>query len=127
HSSVERIIIPDSCILLDYVLEKFRAVVQGLVVYEENMLENMKKTRGLVFSQELLLALLTKGLLREEAYRLVQRNSMKSWQERLDFKTLVEKDAAIMQLLSHDEIEGIFDLSIYQAQVDYIFKRCGLD
>ncbi|MDD2509841.1 MAG: adenylosuccinate lyase [Syntrophomonas sp.] len=127
HSSVERIIIPDSCILLDYVLEKFRAVVQGLVVYEENMLENMKKTQGLVFSQELMLALVRKGLSREEAYQLVQRNSMKSWQERLDFKTLVEKDAAIMQLLSHDEIEGIFDLSIYQAQVDYIFKRCGLD
>jgi len=127
HSSVERIIIPDSCILLDYVLEKFRAVVQGLVVYEENMLENMKKTQGLVFSQELMLALVRKGLSREEAYQLVQRNSMKSWQERLDFKTLVEKDTAIMQLLSHDEIEGIFDLSIYQAQVDYIFKRCGLD
>ena len=127
HSSVERIIIPDSCILLDYVLEKFRAVVQGLVVYEENMLENMKKTQGLVFSQELMLALVRKGLSREEAYQLVQRNSMKSWQERLDFKTLVEKDSAIMQLLSHDEIEGIFDLSIYQAQVDYIFKRCGLD
>ena len=99
HSSVERIIIPDSCILLDYVLEKFRAVVQGLVVYEENMLENMKKTQGLVFSQELMLALVRKGLSREEAYQLVQRNSMKSWQERLDFKTLVEKDSAIMQLL----------------------------
>lgn len=127
HSSVERIIIPDSCILLDYVLEKFRGIVKGLIVYEEKMLENLEITHGLVFSQELMLALVGKGLTREEAYHLVQRNSMRSWQESLDFKTLLMEDAAMGQSLSPDEIEGIFDYSIYRAQVDYIFKRCGLD
>ena len=127
HSSVERVIIPDSCILLDYVLEKFCLVVQGLVVYEEKMLENVNKTQGLVFSQELMLALVGKGTTREEAYQMVQRNAMKSWQENLDFRALIEEDDDIIKLLSIDEIEDIFDLSIYWGQVDYIFKRCGLE
>lgn len=127
HSSVERVIIADSCILLYYMLEKFTAVVSGLLIYEDNMMENINRTRGLVFSQELMLALLGKGLLREEAYRLVQLNAMRSWRERLDFKELILNDPEIMQLITPEELEQVFDLGIYTANVDYIFKRCGLE
>lgn len=127
HSSVERIIIPDSCILLDYMLEKFTGIVAGLVVYEQNMMANVHKTRGVVFSQELMLALVNKGMLREEAYRLVQKNAMQSWNEGDDFRELVESDPEIMQHISGEELDRVFDLSVYTAQVDYIFRRCGLD
>ncbi|MGI5921915.1 MAG: adenylosuccinate lyase [Syntrophomonadaceae bacterium] len=127
HSSVERVIIPDSCILLYYMLDKFTAIIKGLVVYEDNMAENIKKTQGLVFSQQLMLALVNKGCLREEAYRLVQTNAMKSWNQRLDFKSLILEDKKIMSLLSEDEINRIFDYGVYTANVDYIFKRCGLE
>ncbi len=127
HSSVERVIVPDSCILLDYVLEKFIAVVEGLVVYEENMIMNIQKTRGLVFSQELMLALVNKGMLREDAYRLVQKNSMKSWADGSDFRELVLSDPEIMEHVNESEIDRVFDMSLYSSQVDYIFKRCGLE
>jgi len=127
HSSVERIIIPDSCILLYYMLDKFTGIVEGLVVNEGNMRENIEKTRGLIFSQELMLALINKGLLREDAYRVVQKNAMKSWLERSDFKELVLQDPEITALLSAQEIEAVFDFSLYTKNVDYIFKRCGLE
>lgn len=126
HSSVERVIIPDSCILVDYMLAKFTGIMEGLVVYEDNMRENINRTRGLVFSQELMLALVKKGMLREEAYRLVQRNAMKSWEEKLDFKELVLADEDIMRVITPEELEAAFDLSIYTQNVDYIFERCGL-
>lgn len=127
HSSVERIIIPDSCILLDYMLEKFTGIVAGLVVYEQNMLQNVRKTRGVVFSQELLLTLINKGMLREQAYSLVQKASMQSWNDGHDFRELVENDPEIMQHITGEELDQVFDLSIYMDQVDYIFRRCGLD
>jgi adenylosuccinate lyase len=127
HSSVERVIIPDSCILLDYVLEKFIGIIDGLVIYENNMLENIQRTRGLIFSQELMLSLVNKGMLREDAYRLVQENAMQSWEGRLDFKALVLKDQEIMKYITPEELDTIFDLSIYTANVDYIFRRCGLE
>ena len=127
HSSVERVIIPDSCILLDYMLNKFTAVVSGLLIYEDHMMENINRTRGLIFSQELMLILLGKGLLREEAYRLVQRNAMQSWSEGMDFKELVLKDQEIMQQISPQELQEAFNLDIYTANVDYIFRRCGLE
>lgn len=126
HSSVERVIIPDSCILLDYILEKFIAIMDGLVVYEDNMMKNIETTLGLVFSQQLMLALVGKGILREEAYSMVQGNAMRSWQEKIPFKKLVLEDAEIMALISPPELEGIFDYGVYTANVDYIFKRCGL-
>lgn len=127
HSSVERVIIPDSCILLDYMLQKFIGVVEGLVIYEENMAHNIDKTLGLVFSQQLLLALVGKGLLREEAYQVVQSRAMQSWAEKVDFKELVLQDETIMTVLTAPEIDKIFDFSIYTANVDCIFKRCGLE
>ncbi|MDD2619143.1 MAG: adenylosuccinate lyase [Syntrophomonadaceae bacterium] len=127
HSSVERVIIPDSCILLDYMLEKFLAIVQGLVIYPDNMMFNLNKTKGLAFSQQLMLALVAKGLMREDAYQMVQRNAMQSWTERLDFQELVANDEEISKHLSTEEITKIFDLAIYTANVDYIFRRCGLE
>ncbi len=127
HSSVERVIIPDSCILLDYMLNKFTTVVSGLLIYEDQMMENINRTRGLIFSQELMLILLGKGILRDEAYRLVQRNAMQSWSEGLDFKELVLKDQEIMNHISTQELQQAFDLNIYTANVDYIFRRCGLE
>lgn len=127
HSSVERVIIADSCILLDYMLEKITTVISGLLIYEDNMMENINKTGGLIFSQELMLLLLGKGRLREEVYRLVQRNAMRSWQEHLDFKELVLSDEEIMGLITPEEVEQVFDLGIYTVNVDYIFQRCGLE
>jgi len=126
HSSVERVIIPDSCILLYYMLDKFIGIVKGLVINKDNMLENINKTHGLVFSQELMLALVGKGLLREDAYRIVQRNAMQSWTEKLGFKELVLNDQDIMSRMSVGEIDKVFDLSIYTDNIDYIFQRCGL-
>lgn len=127
HSSVERIIIPDSCILVDYMLQKFIGVMQGLMVYEENMARNLEKTLGLVFSQQLLLALIDRGMLREEAYQLVQSTAMQSWREHTGFKDLVLANPMIMKEFSLNEIEAIFNYGIYTAQVDTIFKRCGID
>jgi adenylosuccinate lyase len=127
HSSVERVIIPDSCILLDYMLQKFIGVVEGLVIYEDNMACNLDKTLGLVFSQQLMLALVGKGMMREEAYKIVQQRAMQSWVDKVRFKQLVLEDEQIMAALSAEEIDHIFDYSIYTANVDYIFERCGLN
>jgi adenylosuccinate lyase len=127
HSSVERVIIPDSCILLDYMLQKFIGVVEGLVIYEDNMACNLDKTLGLVFSQQLMLALVGKGMMREEAYKIVQQRAMQSWVDKVRFKQLVLEDEQIMAELSAEEIDHIFDYSIYTANVDYIFERCGLN
>lgn len=127
HSSVERVIIPDSCILLDYMLERFTGIVSGLLIYEDNMMDNINKTRGLVFSQEMMLALVGKGMSRENAYRLVQRNAMQSWASGGDFRELVRADKEIMGCLNEDDLEMVFDMGIYTANVDYIFRRCGLE
>ncbi len=127
HSSVERVIIPDSCILLDYMLDKFTAIVSGLVVYEDNMQRNIEHTRGLVFSQELMLALVGKGMLREDAYRLVQEHAMDSWTKGLDFQKLIQQDEEINRRLTTQELAAVFSYDIYQVKVDYIFKRCGLE
>ena len=127
HSSVERVIIPDSCILLDYMLDKFTAIVSGLVVYEDNMQRNIEHTRGLVFSQELMLALVGKGMLREDAYRLVQEHAMDSWAKGHDFQELIQQDEEINRRLTTQELAAVFSYDIYQAKVDYIFKRCGLE
>jgi len=123
HSSVERVIIPDSTILLDYILDKFTGVMDGLNVYPENMQVNLERTRGLVFSQEVLLALVEKGVLREDAYRMVQRNAMESWKEKQDFKTLVLQDEEIGKYLSGTEIEKQFDYGRFLKHIDEIFDR----
>ena len=127
HSSVERVILPDSTVLLDYMLVKFTNLMDNLVVYPENMLKNLKLTRGLIFSQRVLLALIEKGLLREEAYELVQRNAMQTWRTEQEFKELVKKDQKIIEYLNSAEIEEIFDFDYHTKHIDYIFKRVGLE
>jgi len=126
HSSAERVIFPDSTIALDYMLNKFIEVIEGLKVYPENMLENLVRTKGLIFSQRLLLMLMDKGLKRSTAYDLVQVLAMKSWEEKLNFKDLVSRDKGITNYLSAKEIESCFELDYYLRNVDKIFKRMGL-
>jgi len=126
HSSVERVIIPDSTIALNYMLHKFIGVMKNLLVYPENMLANINKTHGLVFSQRVLLALVDKGLTREAAYALVQRNALKAWETRQSFLELVLADSEITAHLSEEEIRGLFNFDYHLAQVDTIFARFGL-
>ncbi len=126
HSSVERVILPDSTILLDYMLNKFTAVVNGLLVYPENMLINLLKTKGLIFSQRALLALMDKGMSRPKAYDLVQRCAMLTWQGRKDFKANLLEDAQVKKLLSAQDLDKIFDLNFYLRHVDFIFRKAGL-
>lgn len=126
HSSVERIILPDGTILLDYMLHRFSNVIENLMVYPENMKENMAKTHGLVFSQRLLLMLVEKGLSREKSYDTVQPLAMKSWEEKRPFRELIEGDVVISGMLTAMEIEDAFDLNHHTRRVDEIFKRVGL-
>ncbi|HKS27865.1 MAG TPA: adenylosuccinate lyase [Pyrinomonadaceae bacterium] len=123
HSSAERVVLPDSSIALDYMLEKTRSLIDGLVVYPERMLENLKATRGLVFSGQLLLALARRGASREDAYEFVQRNAMRVWDEGADFHTLIAQDPDIGSLLTREEIDGVFSLDTYLRNVDAIFER----
>ena len=123
HSSVERVIGPDSTILTHYMLRKMTNMMERLIVYPENMMRNLEKTEGLIFSQSVLLALVDKGITREEAYNLVQKNAMQSWTKGKDFLTLLKKDKKIGALLKKNEIEKIFNLKAQFKNVDIIFKR----
>ena len=120
HSSAERVVLPDAFLALDYMLDRFASLVEGLVVHEERMRENVWSSHGLFFSQRLLLALVDTGLARDEAYRLVQRNAMRAWDEGLDFQELVTADAEIG---SRVDLERVFDLGAYTVHVDTIFER----
>jgi adenylosuccinate lyase len=126
HSSNERITLPDSCLVLDYILSIFINVMRGLRVYPQRMRENVELTKGLVFSQRVLLALIDKGLSRQKAYDLVQRNAMKAWRERTDFLQLLEADSEVVASLSAAEVESLFDYQYYLKHVDHIFGRLGL-
>ncbi len=127
HSSVERIIIPDSTMTLYYMLHKMTAMINNLLVYPENMKKNMERTHGLLFSQRVLLALLDKGLSREgAAYELVQRNAMQSWRTGESFRDLLLKDSEVTAQLSEEEINKLFDYSYHLKNVDEIYKRFGL-
>lgn len=123
HSSVERVIIPDSCILTDYMLNRVTGMIEGMLVYPARMKENMAKSYGLYNSQRVLLALTDKGLSREDAYKLVQRNAMKSWRKGIEFKKLLLNDKDIKKHLKSGEINAIFDLTYYLKNIDYIFRR----
>ena len=126
HSSAERVVLPDSSIALDYMLQKAINLIDGLVVYPERMLENLRATRGLIFSGQLLLALTNKDLSRETAYEWVQRNAMRVWDEDRDFHELVKVDPDITARLSTEEIDRTFSLDHYLRNVDQIFKRLGI-
>jgi len=123
HSSVERVIGPDACILADFMLARFTSVVEGMKVYPERMMQNLELTRGLVFSGTLLIALVDKGISREDAYRLVQSHALQAWEGGQTFPERVKGDSEIKSHLSEQEIEGIFDLKRHLKHVDIIFKR----
>jgi adenylosuccinate lyase len=123
HSSAERVIFPDSFILTDFILAETTDIVKNWVVHANKMEENIQATRGLIFSQSVLLALTGKGLTREQAYQLVQRNTLKAWNEDLDFRTLVSKDPEIAKILTPKEIEECFSLDPYLEKIEYIFER----
>ena len=127
HSSVERIIFPDSTILLDYMLARFTKVIANLVVYPENMLQNMDKFGGVIFSQAVLLKLVDRGLSREDAYRLVQSNAMKAWNKSDgNFKQNLLNDPQINEHLSKEDIESCFSADSYLSNVEQVFARLGI-
>jgi adenylosuccinate lyase len=126
HSSAERIILPDSCLALDYMLATFTSIMKGLKVYPENMKRNIELTRGVIFSQRVLLALIGKGLPREKAYKIVQDNAMEAWEKRKSFLSLLETDSRITARLNEKELNSIFDYSYYLRHVDEVFERLGL-
>ncbi len=123
HSSVERVIIPDSTILVDYMLIQFNRIMENLLVYPENMMANLNKTEGMIFSGRLLLELSKKTHSKEEAYKIVQDNAMKAWKENKSFKDLILKDKRAKRYLSEQKIKECFDLNYYLRNLDYIFKR----
>jgi adenylosuccinate lyase len=123
HSSVERIIIPDSTIVVDYMLDRLKGILDGLHVYPKRMKENMGRSYGLFTSQRVMLALLDKGLDRERAYSMVQANAMKSWKEETEFKKILLKDREVRKYLTAQDIGEIFDVGYYLKNVDYIFRR----
>jgi adenylosuccinate lyase len=120
HSSAERVVIPDAFLALDYMLDRFAWIVEGLVVYPERMRSNLDSSHGLYFSHRLLLALVESGLPRDEAYRLVQRHAMQAWEEEQDFRTLVAADPAIA---SQVDLDAVFDESVFTRHVDVVFER----
>jgi len=126
HSSVERVVLPDATILLDYLLVRFRGILEGLQIYPDRMRQNLELTGGLIFSEAVLLALVDKGLSRDEAYRLVQRHAMKAWESREPFKPLLLADPEVRRHLSPAEIENCFDLGYHLRHLDEIFARVGL-
>ncbi len=126
HSSVERIVVPDSCILLDYMLSLLTDVIDRLIVYPEHMLANLKRTRGLIFSQSVLLALTKKGMKREEAYRAVQAAAMEAWNSGKEFRDTLASNPEIMKHLPDGDMDRLFDLTRSLQHVDYVFQRAGL-
>ncbi|WP_019849849.1 adenylosuccinate lyase [Desulfitobacterium sp. PCE1] len=126
HSSAERIILPDSTIALDYMLDKMIKLIEGLRVFPETMQENIDKVVGLIFSQRVMLTLVEKGLSRETAYAWTQRNALQAWETKESFQSLVLKDQDIRNYLDEEEIAELFDYSYHTKHVDTIFKRVGL-
>jgi adenylosuccinate lyase len=123
HSSVERVIGPDATILVDYMLQRLTSIVEQLIVYPERMKANLEKTGGLIFSEAVLLRLTEKGLSREEAYHVVQRNAMRVWEEGKDFKHLLSEDEVIQRLLSPGELDELFDAKTHLTHVEEIYGR----
>jgi adenylosuccinate lyase len=123
HSSVERVIGPDATILIDYMLNRLTSLIENLIVYPENMRANLEKMGGLIFSESVLLHLTKKGLSREEAYGVVQRNAMRVWEKGEDFKTLLSRDEAIKRLVTQKELDALFDVRTHLKYLDDIFQR----
>ncbi|MBF0121932.1 MAG: adenylosuccinate lyase [Candidatus Omnitrophica bacterium] len=126
HSSAERVIIPDSTIALDYMLNKFIPLIDGLLVYPKNMISSLQTTRGLIYSQRCLLELMKKGVTRTEAYDVIQSCAMQVWQETSDFRDVLSRDRRVRKFMSKEEIDACFDIKYYIKHRDYIFKRVGI-
>jgi adenylosuccinate lyase len=127
HSSAERIIIPDACMALDYMLSILTEVLAGLKVYPERMKENLDSSRGLIFSQRVLLQLIDKGMSREEAYNIVQSQTSIAWSDGVDFRELIANDAVVSKMLSPEDFEELFDYNYYTRFVDVSYRRVGLE
>ena len=126
HSSIERVIFPDSTTMVDYMLIKMTNLMNNLLIYPDNMKKNLNLTNGLIFSQEVLLLLIKKGATREEAYELVQKNAMKVWEEKVDFNNLLKTDKDIMNYLSESEVDSLFDISKIMKNINKVYERLGL-
>ncbi|MFA5065022.1 MAG: adenylosuccinate lyase [Dehalococcoidia bacterium] len=126
HSSNERVILPDACLALDYILSLFTGVMKGLQVYPDNMKRNLEITQGLVFSQNVMLALVSKGLSRQKAYELTQRNAMEAWKTRTPFLKLLKSDPDVSSLLNAKELDDLFDYRRFLKHIDTVFERLGL-
>ncbi len=126
HSSAERIILPDACMALDYILSLFTHVMQGLKVYPERMMDNIESTRGVVFSQRVLLELVANGVSREKAYDITQRNALRSWDESLDFRELLREEPDVTGVLLGKALDKLFDYSYYTRYVNETFERVGI-
>lgn len=127
HSSAERVILPDATITLNYMLNRFGNIVKNLTVFPENMKRNMGRTYGLIYSQRILLALIDKGLVREEAYDTVQPLAMQAWDEQVQFRTLVDASEKVTSYLTKEELDECFDYNYHLQHVDMIFERLGLN
>ena len=126
HSSIERVIFPDSTTIVDYMLNKTTNLMNNLLVYPKNMQNNIDLTNGLIFSQEVLLLLIKKGLTREKAYEIVQRNAMRVWREKIDFNNLLKSDKEIMEHISEDELDKLFDISKILININKVYERLGI-
>ncbi len=126
HSSTERIILPDATMLLDYMLHRFKGILENIVVYPEVMLENIYKTNGVIFAQRVMNALIEKGLVREEAYDTVQPIAMTAYNEKKDYQTLLLTNEKVMRILTEEELKNCFTLEYYFKNVDFIYHRCGI-
>jgi adenylosuccinate lyase len=126
HSSNERVILPDACLALDYILSIFTGVMKGLQVYPDNMKRNLEITQGLVFSQNVMLALVSKGLSRQKAYEMTQRNAMQAWKTRTPFLKLLKSDPDISEHLNARELDTLFDYRRFLKHIDSVFERLGL-
>jgi adenylosuccinate lyase len=127
HSSAERVILPDSFIITDFILAEMTDIIKNWVVHPERMKANINLTRGLIFSQRVMLELTKKNISRENAYKLAQRNSLKAWEEKKEFKELLKADPEVTALLSQEEIEDCFSLDPYLDKIDYIYKKVFAD
>lgn len=126
HSSVERVIIPDSTTLANYLLRLLVRIIKDLNVYPDNMKENINKTKGLTFSQRILLELIDRGYTREEAYDLVQRNAMLTWESGEEFYQVLKEDDEIKKNFTSEELKEFFDVTYYTRNIDKVYKRLGL-
>jgi adenylosuccinate lyase len=123
HSSVERVIGPDSTILIDYMLSRLNKILKNLVVHPKQMEENLHKLKGLIFSQQVLMKLAARGLSRQTAYEMVQRNALKVWDTGREFKSLLLEDQELMSFISREDLEEIFNLDYHFKHLEDIFKR----